>query len=183
VIRCHWIVWLLLVIFLRFGLTLAQDKTSSSALNLEPPDSTADSTKTLAADSVNHYQPLTNEIELINPSRIPLPEVYTGDKFLYSDSLINGYAWIPEFTTLKTNEEKMIFARAYLWIRQNEILARHGYVFKQNKILQSYFENQPWYKPNPDFKAEMLILIEMQNYWKLINRQADFQPQSPDTLR
>ena len=182
-IRCHWMVWVLLVIFLRFGFTQAQDKTSSAALKPEPPDLTTDSTKVSTTDSVNHYQPLTDEIELINPSRMPLLKEYVGDKFLYSDSLINGYAWMPEFTTLKTNEEKMIFARAYLWIRQNEILARHGYVFNQERVLQSYFESQPWYKPNPDFKAEMLILIEMQNYWKLINRQADFQPQPSDTLR
>ena len=182
-IKHHWIIWLFLVINLGFGCALAQDKTTNAALNLELPDSTADSIKIVAIDSANQYQPLTDEIELINPSRIFLPKEYIGDKVIYSDSLINGYAWMPEFITLKTNEEKMMFARAYLWIRQNEILARHGFVFKNDPTLQSYFDKQSWYKPNSDFKAEMLKLIEMQNYWKLINRQADFQPQSPDTTR
>jgi hypothetical protein len=183
VIKHHWIVWLFIILFLTVGFVMAQDKTSNSESNPELPQSLPDSNKVLIADSTNHSQPSTNEIELIAQSRITLPEQYFGDKFMYNDSLINGYVFIPEFNTLKTNEEKAVFARAYLWIRQNEILARHGYVFKNDPILQSYFEKQSWYKPNPDFKAESLSIIEMQNFWKLIARQADFQPQPPDTLR
>ncbi|HEY0457842.1 MAG TPA: YARHG domain-containing protein [Pyrinomonadaceae bacterium] len=42
-----------------------------------------------------------------------------------------------------------------LRVLRNEIYARHGRVFK-DKELQKYFSEQPWYKPNPDFKDEML---------------------------
>ncbi|MGC2238892.1 MAG: YARHG domain-containing protein [Pyrinomonadaceae bacterium] len=42
-----------------------------------------------------------------------------------------------------------------LRVLRNEIYARQGRVFK-DKELQKYFEAQSWYKPNPDFKDEML---------------------------
>jgi hypothetical protein len=45
---------------------------------------------------------------------------------------------------------------------RNEIYARHGRIFKDVK-LQKYFSEQPWYKPNPDFKDEMLTEKEFAN--------------------
>jgi hypothetical protein len=42
-----------------------------------------------------------------------------------------------------------------LRVLRNEIYARQGRIFK-DKELQKYFEAQSWYKPNPDFKDEML---------------------------
>ena len=49
-----------------------------------------------------------------------------------------------------------------LRVLRNEIYARHGRVFK-DKELQKYFEAQPWYRPNPDFKDEMLSETESKN--------------------
>jgi hypothetical protein len=49
-----------------------------------------------------------------------------------------------------------------LRILRNEIYARRGRVFKDPK-LQKYFESTDWYKPNPDFKDEMLGEIEFKN--------------------
>lgn len=49
-----------------------------------------------------------------------------------------------------------------LRVLRNEIYARHGRVFK-DKELQKYFESQPWYRPDPNFKDEMLGEIEIKN--------------------
>ena len=42
------------------------------------------------------------------------------------------------------------------------IFGRHGRVFKDSEI-KLYLEEQPWYKPNPDFKNSMLSAIERRN--------------------
>jgi len=49
-----------------------------------------------------------------------------------------------------------------LRVLRNEIYARRGRVFK-DKELQKYFEAQSWYRPNPDFKDEMLSETESKN--------------------
>jgi hypothetical protein len=53
-----------------------------------------------------------------------------------------------------------------LRILRNEMYARHGRVFK-DPVLQKYFEAQAWYKPDPNFKDEMLSTIEFKNLAKL----------------
>ncbi|MFL6467235.1 MAG: YARHG domain-containing protein [Pyrinomonadaceae bacterium] len=53
-----------------------------------------------------------------------------------------------------------------LRVLRNEVYARHGRVFKDPE-LQKYFAAQAWYKPNPDFKDEMLNEIEAQNLAKI----------------
>lgn len=53
-----------------------------------------------------------------------------------------------------------------LKVLRNEIYARHGRVFKDPE-LQKYFEQQPWYKPNPDFKDDQLNEIEAANLAKI----------------
>ncbi|HEY8563722.1 MAG TPA: YARHG domain-containing protein [Pyrinomonadaceae bacterium] len=53
-----------------------------------------------------------------------------------------------------------------LRILRNEIYARRGRVFK-DKEIQKYFESQAWYKPNPDFKDDLLSEIEYQNLAKI----------------
>jgi hypothetical protein len=53
-----------------------------------------------------------------------------------------------------------------LKVLRNEIYARHGRIFKDAQ-LQKYFESQPWYKPNPDFKDEQLNEIEAANLKKI----------------
>lgn len=49
-----------------------------------------------------------------------------------------------------------------LRVLRNEIYARHGRIFKDAK-LQKVFAEMDWYKPNPDFKDEMLSEIEVKN--------------------
>ncbi len=49
-----------------------------------------------------------------------------------------------------------------LRILRNEIFARRGRIFKDAE-LQKYFESQPWYQPNPDFKDDELSEIESKN--------------------
>ncbi|MEO7538614.1 MAG: YARHG domain-containing protein [Pyrinomonadaceae bacterium] len=53
-----------------------------------------------------------------------------------------------------------------LRVLRNEIYARHGRVFK-DKELQKFFDAQSWYKPDPEFKDEMLGEIEVQNLGKI----------------
>lgn len=49
-----------------------------------------------------------------------------------------------------------------LRVLRNEIYARHGRIFKDVK-LQKTFAEMDWYKPNPEFKDEMLSEIEFKN--------------------
>jgi len=49
-----------------------------------------------------------------------------------------------------------------LRLARNEIYARHGMVFGV-KGLDTYFTEQSWYKPNPDFSDSMLSELEHQN--------------------
>ncbi|QQS42726.1 MAG: YARHG domain-containing protein [Acidobacteriota bacterium] len=49
-----------------------------------------------------------------------------------------------------------------LRILRNEIYARRGRIFK-DEYLQGYFETQSWYKPDPEFKDEMLGEAELTN--------------------
>jgi hypothetical protein len=49
-----------------------------------------------------------------------------------------------------------------LRVLRNEIYARRGRIFK-DKELQKYFSEQTWYKPNPEFKDEMLTEKEYKN--------------------
>jgi hypothetical protein len=128
---------------------------------------------------VSAYRPLVKEMDILNPPAFMLNENYVGDKMEYGDSVLNGYLWMPQFNELGSSVERGVFARAYLWIRQNEILARHGFEFSGEPELRAYFEKQSWYHPDPRFKAEMLSQIEMKNFWKLINRRSEFRPQNP----
>src|SRR5215207_167679 len=42
------------------------------------------------------------------------------------------------------------------------VFGRHGRIFKDGEI-KAYLEEQPWYKPNPDFRNSMLNDIERRN--------------------
>lgn len=53
-----------------------------------------------------------------------------------------------------------------LRVLRNEIYARHGRIFK-DQALQKYFAAQAWYKPDPDFKDDMLNEVESQNLIKI----------------
>lgn len=47
-----------------------------------------------------------------------------------------------------------------LW--RNEILARKGWVFKRDDY-RAWFEKQPWYRPDPNYKGDGLTPIEEAN--------------------
>lgn len=49
-----------------------------------------------------------------------------------------------------------------LRVLRNEIYARRGRVFR-DETLQKYFESQSWYKPDPEFRDEMLGKAELAN--------------------
>jgi hypothetical protein len=67
-----------------------------------------------------------------------------------------------------------------LRVLRNEIYARHGRIFK-DKELQKYFSEQPWYKPNPEFKDEMLTEKEYKNLAAI--REAEESSLSKFTVR
>lgn len=72
-----------------------------------------------------------------------------------------------KLSTELVREETLGFLFAEdLRVLRNEIYARRGRIFKDAN-LQKYFESQAWYKPNPDFKDEMLNEIESQNLAKI----------------
>ncbi len=49
-----------------------------------------------------------------------------------------------------------------LRLLRNEIYARHGRIFK-TKLLNDYFSEQSWYKPDPNYSDSMLTTIESEN--------------------
>lgn len=64
----------------------------------------------------------------------------------------------PEYYILpKSGSEKLldsdvsILPKENLALARNEIFARHGFVFKDERF-KSYFATKSWYKPNPNFK-------------------------------
>jgi hypothetical protein len=58
-----------------------------------------------------------------------------------------------------------------LWYGRNEIYARHGYNF-QSKELNDHFQQQSWYKPDPDFKDSDLNQTERDNIAAIRNQEA-----------
>jgi hypothetical protein len=60
-----------------------------------------------------------------------------------------------------------------LTIMRNEIYARHGYIFKSNKKIESYFSQQSWYIPKYNNVDNMLTPIENANtaFVKGVERQ------------
>lgn len=67
---------------------------------------------------------------------------------------LQEYPWLHDELTLKDE-----FTRKAL---ENLPYARRGYVF-QNKELKAFYESQPWYMPDPDYKHP--ILSESEKEW------------------
>src|ERR1044072_5046954 len=64
-------------------------------------------------------------------------------------------------TSLKQNQIQKL--EMYdLKLLRGIIFGRHGRVFKDSDI-KGYLEEQPWFKPNPDFKNSMLNDVERRN--------------------
>jgi len=69
--------------------------------------------------------------------------------------------------TTPITEETLGFLFAEdLRVLRNEVYARHGRIFKDVK-LQAYFEAQPWYKADPNFKDDQLNEVEAANLAKI----------------
>lgn len=60
------------------------------------------------------------------------------------------------FETLKSLNEKEI------GLIRNEIYARNGYIFK-DEIINNYFEEKDWYKPNSSYSYDLLNDVEKGN--------------------
>lgn len=54
-----------------------------------------------------------------------------------------------------------------LKLKRNEIFARHGRIFK-TKLLQEYFNNQAWYKVNPNYSDSLLTENDKENIKRII---------------
>jgi len=80
------------------------------------------------------------------------PENYVPGRYFLHDSN----------TRLYSAQELEFYDKETLGFMRNEILARHGYVFKKD-IYKNHFNAQGWYTPNPGFKYSMLNEIEMAN--------------------
>ena len=65
-------------------------------------------------------------------------------------------------TDLITDETLGFLFAEDLRVLRNEIYARRGRIFKDIN-LQKYFAAQAWYKPEPEFKDDMLNEIEIKN--------------------
>ncbi len=79
------------------------------------------------------------------------------DEILDSKSLklsLQDYPWLHEELTLKDE-----FTRKTL---ENFPYARRGYLF-QNKELKAFYESQPWYMPDPNYKNP--ILTDEEKEW------------------
>ena len=72
---------------------------------------------------------------------------YTG-RFAYASNILLNDKWFTHFgkTTLR--------------IMRNEIMAHHGYTF-QSKDLQQYFNNEQWYKAQPNAKIKLSLVEEL----------------------
>lgn len=104
------------------------------------------------------YKPLRNQ------RKVKLNEIETANVNL----ILAQEAKIREKLTteeLPDNFAESMFTED-LRILRNEMYARHGRIFKDPK-LQKYFEAQAWYKPDPEFKDEMLSTVEFKNLAKL----------------
>ena len=62
-----------------------------------------------------------------------------------------------------TNEDLRYLTKTELQIMRNEIFARHGYIFKTNPQMISYFNNQSWYTPRYNDVNYLLSEIEKSN--------------------
>lgn len=93
--------------------------------------------------------------------------IHGGDVEWFTDAgfktLSTGSYFLPDSDVrLYTEEELSGYDKETLGFMRNEILARHGYVFKKDQY-KNHFGSQDWYTPNPDFYYGLLSDIEMQN--------------------
>lgn len=73
-------------------------------------------------------------------------------------------------TKFLTDADLKIFTKLELKIMRNEIFARYGYVFAQDREMQAYFNQQSWYNSRYSDVSNFLTKIELANI-ESINRQ------------
>ncbi|MBQ3563825.1 MAG: YARHG domain-containing protein [Clostridia bacterium] len=121
------------------------------------------------------YLPSNAEFELSvqEQSNVSLLEVtlavrndtldYEGNKYLMANS---AEYMIPESNSVKLYENDLFdYTKTQLTIARNELLARHGYVFKDSD-LRTYFYSKPWYVPSvlgTEFNFSVLNDVETKN--------------------
>lgn len=121
------------------------------------------------------YLPSNAEFELSvqEQSNVSLLEVtlavrndtldYEGNKYLMANS---AEYMIPESNSVKLYENDLFdYTKTQLTIARNELLARHGYVFKDSD-LRTYFYLKPWYVPSvlgTEFNFSVLNDVETKN--------------------
>ncbi len=94
------------------------------------------------------WQQTDDEAELLNE----LAEMDEADSYLLLDSDVYLYS----------AEELQDYDKDTLALMRNEILARHGYVFKK-EVYRDYFSGKSWYSEDPDFDYNSLNAVEMEN--------------------
>ena len=65
-----------------------------------------------------------------------------------------------QFTNLLTNSNK---SAAFLYQLKASFMQLTLLMCKKSKDLQKYFEAQPWYKPDPEFKDDQLSETDFKN--------------------
>ena len=99
------------------------------------------------------------------------PEFYTAPVLAWNtpaeeiaeEDFIEGSFLLPDSDVyLYSAEELEIYDSETLALMRNEILARHGYVFKKD-VYREYFGSQSWYEENPAFSYDDLNAVEMEN--------------------
>lgn len=142
-----------------------ENKTSS-----EPPATTQTPVATVADSKNGSDSEPVSYMELL-PFSETNPD-YAPD-YGFTDDFV-----LPESSTMKLAEDtfdplgnnELDPSTGQLPIARNEILARHGYVFK-TPALQTYFSGKSWYGLDPSFKTDALSSVEKYNlslleYWE-----------------
>lgn len=97
------------------------------------------------------------DVEKLGNSGFEIADEFSIDRYFSSI-----YLFEDSDTRLYTAEELESFSAEDLAFMRNEILARHGYVFKKAKY-RDHFSEQEWYEENPNFDFSLLSEIEMAN--------------------
>ena len=104
-----------------------------------------------------HATSLSQEVK----DRIALYPSYYAEEYTNVEQLYRFLLPVSDQRKLKASDLDS-FSPFELRLALNEISARKGNVFK-DKRFQNYFEEKPWYKPNPAFKVKGLSTTEQYN--------------------
>lgn len=96
----------------------------------------------------NGFYPL---VRMYNAAEQDDPEVYIENEYILDTHL-----------RYISRDELVGYSKETVALIRNEIYARHGYVFKNNEY-KTYFNQQSWYVPNPNYNVNMLSDVEKYN--------------------